>query len=70
VQFEGRERRVLLVRVETGVLAGAGTIAALEFEGARAGRVALAIQDVTYVEDGPPGHVNRPTVYEGSIGGR
>ena len=67
VQFEDVSEGSLLVRVETGVLAGAGTIAALEFEALARGASPLAIQDVTYVEDGSQRTVNRPTAYEGTV---
>jgi len=67
VQFEDVSEGSLLVRVETGVLAGAGTIAALEFEPLARGASPLAIQDVTYDEDGRQRAVNRPTAYEGTV---
>jgi len=67
VQFEDVSEGSLLVRVESGVVAGAGTIAVLEFQAIGRGVSPLAIQDVSYVEDGGQATVNRATAYEGSI---
>jgi hypothetical protein len=67
VQFEDVSEGSLLVRVESGVVAGAGTIAALQFQALARGASPLAIEDVSYVEDGRQETVNRPTAYEGTI---
>jgi general secretion pathway protein D len=67
VQFEDVSEGSLLIRVDSGVVAGAGSIAVLEFEATARGESPLAIQDVTYVEDSRNAPVNRATVYEGSI---
>jgi hypothetical protein len=68
VQFEEVSEGSLLVRFETGVVAGAGTIAALEFRAVGQGISPLAIETVTYAVDGHPERpMNRPTAYEGSI---
>jgi hypothetical protein len=68
VHFEDVSEGSLLVRVESGVIAGAGTIAALEFHAIGRGVSPIAVETVTYVEDGRAERpVNRPTAYEGSI---
>ena len=67
MQFEDVSDGSLLVRVDSGVVAGAGSIAVLEFETRGKGVSPLAIETVTYVEDGRDGTVNRATAYEGSI---
>jgi len=67
VHFEDVSEGSLLVRVETGVVAGAGNIAVLEFQAIRRGVSPLAVETVTYVVDVGGEPVNRPTAYEGSI---
>ena len=68
-QFEEVSDGSLLVRidVESSVLAGAGSVAVLEFQALRPGVSPLSIQGVTYVEDGRQNTSNMPTAYEGSI---
>ena len=68
-QFEEVSDGSLLVRmdVESGVIAGAGSIAVVEFQALRRGVSQLSIEGVTYVEDGRQVGTNVPTAYEGSI---
>jgi hypothetical protein len=66
--FEDVSDGSLLVRIaENGVIAGAGSVAVLEFQAQKRGVSPLAIQGVTYFEDGRQGTMNRPTAYEGTI---
>jgi len=66
--FEEVSDGSLLVRIaENGVIAGAGSVAVLEFQALKRGVSPLAVEGVTYIEDGRRGTVNRPTAYEGSI---
>jgi hypothetical protein len=67
VQFEDVSEGSLLVRVDGGVVAGAGTVAALEFQALAPGVSPLSIEDVSYVDVARNVTVNRPTAYEGSI---
>ena len=68
-QFEEVSDGSLLVRMdlESGVIAGAGSIAVVEFQALRRGVSPLAVEGVTYVEDGRQDATNMPTAYEGSI---
>jgi hypothetical protein len=68
-QFEEVSDGSLLVRMdlESGVIAGAGSIAIVEFQALRRGVSPLSIEGVTYVEDGRQDGTNIPTGYEGSI---
>ena len=52
VQFEESSEGHLLVRIdlESGVLAGAGSVATLEFQALRRGVSPLAVEDVAYAE--------------------
>ena len=67
--FEEVSDGSLLVRIaaESGVIAGAGNVAVLEFQALKRGESPLEVEGVTYVEDGRPDTVNRATAYEGSI---
>ena len=58
VQFEESSDGYLIVRIdlESGVIAGAGSVAVLEFQALKRGVSPLSVQDVTYVEDGRPGY--------------
>ena len=69
VQFEEVSDGTVLIRVggEGGVLAGAGTIAVLDFRARGRGVSPLAIQGVNYVAEGGQGPASTPTAYEGSI---
>ena len=53
--------------LESGVIAGAGSVAVVEFQALRRGVSPLSVQGVTYVEDGRQDASNMPTAYEGSI---
>jgi hypothetical protein len=68
-QFEESSDGYLFVRidVENGVIFGAGSVAALEFQALRRGVSPLTVQDVTYVEMGGQGTATTPEVSEGSI---
>ncbi|MET0918185.1 MAG: cohesin domain-containing protein, partial [Burkholderiales bacterium] len=68
-QFEEVSDGSLLVRIdhENGVIAGAGSIAVVEFQALRRGVSPLSVHGVTYVEDGRQDVSNTPTAYEGSI---
>jgi hypothetical protein len=68
-QFEEVSDGSLLVRMdlESGVIAGAGSIAVVEFQALRRGVSPLSIEGVTYVEDGRQDGTNMPTGHEGSI---
>jgi hypothetical protein len=68
-QFEEVSDGSLLVRIdpESGVIAGAGSIAVVEFRALRRGVSPLSVEGVTYVEDGRRDATNTPTAYEGSI---
>jgi len=68
-QFEEVSDGSLLVRMDldSGVIAGAGSIAVVEFQALRGGVSRLSIEGVTYVEDGRQDGTNVPTAYEGSI---
>jgi len=68
-QFEEVSDGSLLVRMDldSGVIAGAGSIAVVEFQALRRGVSPLSIEGVTYVEDGRQVGTNVPTAYEGSI---
>jgi hypothetical protein len=67
--FEEVSDGSLLVRLdlESGVVAGAGTIAVVEFQAIRPGLSPLSVEGVTFVEDGRQDASNMPTAYEGSI---
>lgn len=67
--FEEVSDGSLLVRLdlESGVIAGAGTIAVIEFQAIRLGLSPLSVQGVTFIEDGRQDASNVPTAYEGSI---
>jgi hypothetical protein len=67
--FEEVSDGSLLVRIaaESGVVAGAGNVAVLEFQALKRGESPLAVQGVTYVEDGRHDASNIPTAYEGSL---
>ena len=54
VQFEESSDGYLLVRIdlESGVIAGAGSVAVLEFQALKRGVSPLSVNGVTYVEDG------------------
>lgn len=69
VQFEESSDGYLIVRIdlESGVIAGANSVAALEFRGLRRGVSPLSVQDVTHVEIGRQDTSTTPTMYEGSI---
>ena len=69
VQFEESSDGYLLVRIdlESGVIAGAGSVAVLEFQALKRGVSPLSVNDVTYVEDGDQDTANTPEVHEGSI---
>jgi hypothetical protein len=69
VQFEESSDGYLIVRIDlqSGVIAGAGTVALLEFEARKRGVSPLAVQDVTYVEDGGQVTATMPEVDERSI---
>jgi hypothetical protein len=69
VQFEEVSDGTVLVRVdvEGSVLAGAGSVAVLEFQARKRGVSPLAIHGVTYVGAGRQNPANTPTAYEGSI---
>ena len=66
-QFEEVSDGSLLVRMDTGVIAGAGSIAVVEFQALRRGVSPLSVEGVTFVEDGRQDTSNTPTAYEGSI---
>ena len=68
-QFEEVSDGSLLVRMdlENSVIAGAGSIAVVEFQAQKRGVSPLAVEGVTYVEDGRRDGTNVPTAYEGSI---
>ena len=68
-QFEEVSDGSLLVRMdlESGVIAGAGSIAVVEFQALRRGVSPLSVEGVTFVEDGRRDATNMPTGYEGSI---
>jgi hypothetical protein len=69
VQFEESSDGTLLVRIdlESGVIAGAGSVAVLEFRARKRGVSPLSVHDVTYVEDGRPDTATVATMHEGSI---
>ena len=69
VQFEESSDGHLHVRLdlESGVIAGAGSVAVLEFQALKRGVSPLSVNDVTYVEDGGQDTATTPEVYEGSI---
>ena len=69
VQFEEPSDGYLLVRIdlESGVIAGAGGVAVLEFRAARRGVSPLSIDSVTYVERGRDDTATMPMAHEGSI---
>jgi cohesin domain-containing protein len=68
-QFEEVSDGSLLVRVglESGVIAGAGSVAVLEFQALKRGVSPLSVQGVTYFEDGRQDPSTLPTAHEGSI---
>lgn len=55
------------IDVETGVIAGAGSVAVLEFQARRRGVSPLSVQDVTYVEGGGQDTATTPEVHERSV---
>ena len=67
--FEESSDGYLLVRIdlESGFIAGAGSVAVLEFQARRRGVSPLSVQDVTYVEDGGQDRATTPEVHEGSV---
>ena len=66
--FEEVSDGSLLVRVaESGVIAGAGSVAVLEFQAVKPGVSPLAVEGVTYVEDGRRATMNLATAYEGTV---
>jgi hypothetical protein len=69
VQFEEVSDGSVLVRIglEGGVLAGAGSVAVIEFQALKRGVSPVAIHGVSYFGDGNPTESNTPTAYEGSI---
>jgi hypothetical protein len=69
VQFEESSDGHLLVRIdlESGVIAGAGSIAVLEFRALRRGVSPLSVQDVTHIEVGGQDASATPTQHERSI---
>ena len=68
-QFEEVSDGSLLVRVDAdnGLIAGAGSLAVVEFQALGRGVSPLSVQGVTYVEDGRQNASNMPTAYEGTI---
>ena len=67
VHFEEVSDGTVLVVVGGGVLAGAGSVAVLEFQARKPGVSPLAIHDVAYAGDDRRDSANAPTAYEGSI---
>ena len=69
VKFEETSDGYLLVRIdpESGVIAGAGSVAVLEFEALKRGLSPLSVHDVTYVEDGGRDATTAPDMQERSI---
>jgi hypothetical protein len=70
VQFEETSDGYLIVRIDLesgGLVAGAGSIAVLEFQALTRGVSPLSVQDVTYVEEAGQERAAAPDVYEGSI---
>ena len=69
VHFEESSDGFVTVRidVESGVIAGAGNIAVLEFQALKRGVSPLLVQDVTYAEYGNQDMANVPDLYERSI---
>ena len=69
VQFEEVSEGSVLVRVglEGGVLAGAGSVAVVEFQARTRGVSPLAIHDVTYVAEGRQTESIVPVAFEGTI---
>jgi hypothetical protein len=68
VQFEESSDGYLIVQIDlkSGVIAGTGSVAVLEFQARNRGISLLSVNDVTYVEDGGQDTAT-PEVYEGSI---
>ena len=68
-QFEEVSEGSLLVRVgaEGGVIAGAGSVATVQFRAVRRGVSPLAINGVRYVVEGRQNESNDPVAYEGTI---
>jgi len=69
VQFEEVSDGSVLVRIgpEGGVVAGAGSVAVVEFRTLRRGVSPLAINGVTYVAAGSQNELNTPVAYEGTV---
>ena len=69
VHFEESSEGFVTVRidVESGVIAGAGNIAVLEFQALKRGVSPLLVQDMTYAEYGNQDMANVPDLYERSI---
>ena len=69
VQFEEVSDGSVLVRIgsEGGVIAGAGSVAVVEFRALRRGVSPLAVNSVTYVAAGSQKESNNPVAYEGTI---
>jgi len=70
VQFEESSDGYLIVRIDLesgGLVAGAGSIAVLEFQALTRGTSPLSVQDVTYVEEAGQERAAAPDVYEGSV---
>ena len=69
VHFEEPSDGSLIVRIEvgSGAIAGAGSVAVLEFQALQRGESPLVVEDVTYVEHGSYAMANTPQLYERSI---
>jgi hypothetical protein len=69
VHFEESSEGFVMVRIDvgSGVIAGAGSVAVLEFQALRRGTSPLLVQDITYVEYGNQSVANVPDLYERSI---
>ena len=69
VQFEEVSDGSVLVRIgmEGGVIAGAGSVAVVQFRALGRGVSPLAINGVTYVVEGRQHESNDPVAYEGTI---
>ena len=69
VQFEESSDGYVFVSIdlETGVIAGAGSVAVLEFQARKRGISPLSVQDVTYVEGGGQDTATTPEVHERSV---
>lgn len=58
---------IVRIDVESGVIAGAGSVAVLEFRALRRGGSPLSVHSVTYVEHGSQDTTAAPTSHDGSI---